>query len=95
MAAGSAPLTDAGFVVPAVCGINVKAPEASMLNAVTLSVPLFPTYTCFVFGAMASAPGAASTGAGLGLDGVVGTDRRAPSVETLNAATVLVLPFVT
>ena len=36
-----------------------------MVNAVTLSVPLFPTYTYFVFGAMASAPGAASTGAGL------------------------------
>jgi hypothetical protein len=81
MAAGSALLTDTGFGLSAVCGINVKAPAASILNAVTASVPLFATYSRFVSGEMANVPGAPSTRTGLGLDGVDGTNKSAPSVE--------------
>lgn len=95
MDAGSAPLTAIGFVLPVVGGIGVKAPAASILNAVTVSLPLFATYRCFVSEEIASAPGAASTAAGLGLAGVGGTNKSAPSVETLNAVTLFVLLFAT
>ncbi len=95
MDAGSAPLTARGFVLPAVGDIIVKAPAISILNAVTVSLPLFATYRCFVSGEMANAAGAASTAAGLGLVEVDGTNKSAPSVETLNAVTLFVLLFVT
>jgi len=95
MDAGSDPLTAVDFVLPAVCGINVKAPAASILNAVTVSLPLFATYKCFVSGEMANAAGAASTATGLGLVEVDGTNKSAPSVETRKAVTLFVLRFVT
>ncbi|HEX6726127.1 MAG TPA: hypothetical protein VF078_02150 [Nitrospira sp.] len=44
---------------------------------------------------MANVPGAPSTRTGLGLDGVDGTNKSAPSVEILNAVTLFVLLFVT